>query len=85
MIINWIYEALIEKILERTKKNKRPKLPSNYNDLNELMQKCWKLNLLHWLKFENICKRLNHSKKKFIIGIDVANALYFGASKNNYH
>nr|PNR42831.1 hypothetical protein PHYPA_017662 [Physcomitrium patens] len=75
----------MEAILERIEKGERPKLPSNCNDLIELIQECWMLNPLHRPKFANICKRLNLIKKKFLVGIEVANAPYFGESNKNCH
>nr|XP_024392367.1 uncharacterized protein LOC112290406 [Physcomitrium patens] len=75
----------MEAILERIEKGERPKLPSNCNELIELIQECWMLNPLHRPKFANICKRLDLIKKKFLVGIEVANAPYFGESNKNCH
>uniref|UniRef100_A0A7I4BEF4 Protein kinase domain-containing protein n=1 Tax=Physcomitrium patens TaxID=3218 RepID=A0A7I4BEF4_PHYPA len=75
----------VKGILDRIEKGERPNLPSNCEDLIELIQECWRLNPLHQPKFANVCERLESLKKKYLIGIGVANAPKFGASKNNYH
>uniref|UniRef100_A0A7I3ZWJ8 Protein kinase domain-containing protein n=1 Tax=Physcomitrium patens TaxID=3218 RepID=A0A7I3ZWJ8_PHYPA len=54
----------IKRILERIEKGERPKLPSNCDDLNELIQECWRLNPLHRPNFANICERLELLQKK---------------------
>ncbi|XP_073396597.1 uncharacterized protein [Physcomitrium patens] len=74
-----------KRILERIEKGERPKLPSNCDDLMELIRECWRLNPLHRPKFASICERLNSLKCKFLVGMNVSNAPYFGVSKNNYH
>nr|PNR42854.1 hypothetical protein PHYPA_017685 [Physcomitrium patens] len=70
----------MKEILERIEKDERPNLLSNCDDLIELIQECWRLNPLDQPKFANICERLNLLKKKFLIGIEAANAPYFGVS-----
>ncbi|XP_073396919.1 uncharacterized protein [Physcomitrium patens] len=80
------YDALgMKDILERIEKGERLKLPSNCDDLIELIRECWRLNPLHRPKFATICERLNLLKCKFLVGMNVPNAPYFGVSKNNYH
>uniref|UniRef100_A0A7I4F4R3 Protein kinase domain-containing protein n=1 Tax=Physcomitrium patens TaxID=3218 RepID=A0A7I4F4R3_PHYPA len=75
----------MKEILERIEKGERPNLPSNCDDLIELIQECWRLNPLHRPKFANICERLKLLKKKYLVGIGIANAPKFEAAKNNYH
>nr|XP_024399865.1 TMV resistance protein N-like [Physcomitrium patens] len=75
----------IKRILERIEKDERPKLPSNCDDLIKLIKECWRLNPLHRPKFASICERLDILKCKFLVGMNVPNAPYFGVSKNNYY
>uniref|UniRef100_A0A7I4BJG8 Protein kinase domain-containing protein n=1 Tax=Physcomitrium patens TaxID=3218 RepID=A0A7I4BJG8_PHYPA len=59
----------VKGILDRIEKGERPNLPSNCEDLIELIQECWRLNPLHQPKFANVCERLESLKKKYLIGI----------------
>uniref|UniRef100_A0A7I4C3A6 Protein kinase domain-containing protein n=1 Tax=Physcomitrium patens TaxID=3218 RepID=A0A7I4C3A6_PHYPA len=57
-----------KELLKKIEKGKRPKLPSNCDDLNELIEECWTLNPSRRPSFGDICKRLITLKKKILGG-----------------
>lgn len=71
--------------MKKIKEGERPELPSNCDELIELIEECWSLNPSQRPKFGDICERLASLKTKFLIGFYKDNSPLFSRSKKKYH
>uniref|UniRef100_A0A7I3Z5Y2 Protein kinase domain-containing protein n=1 Tax=Physcomitrium patens TaxID=3218 RepID=A0A7I3Z5Y2_PHYPA len=74
-----------EELLKRIKERERLELPSNYNELSELIEECWSFNPSQHPKFGDICDRLASLKTKFLIGFYENKGPSFSSSKKTNH
>jgi len=62
------FKALISHTHGGSNKSLRPDLPSNCEELTNLIQECWSQDPLERPTFSSICKRLTSLKKSFLNG-----------------
>nr|PNR34768.1 hypothetical protein PHYPA_022666 [Physcomitrium patens] len=73
-----------KELWKKIKEGERPELPSNCDELIELIEECWSLNPSQRPKFGDICERLASLKTKFLIGFYKDNGPLFSGSKRKY-